>query len=398
MPRDQLKSLMARYTGVKFGSRFKCSLEIGDKRYDGQARLSISDEEPHVAGVTFEIHDPSSQVIFLNSHPDRILEISEECTIPVWETEGTEGTAIGDGVPRWKGRVAPGRWFRHVDDLTRVKFSFADVPLISQWDDVHYYLFGLGCEFKEIFGFQWVGHNSFRCATAKRQDRLFYDDAFGALTSMTLALSFASGNYRMPVLVEGVRSDGTVSTAMAGKLHTNASSQRNWFSVHGSVDVASVAKAIMSIYASDGCHLRNVITKYVESELAFRGGAHQAAVAMAQSCLEALVKWETAGGKNADVLRDQCGRARKEAQIITDLLERRGFQFAEGEIRKLTDTRNQIIHADILIDGFTHRAYRVWNTMQFWSEAWFLSKLGLMGRVEDRRKCWAGETYQLPVS
>ncbi len=387
MPRDQLKSLMARYTGVKFGSPFKCSLEIGDKRYDGQARLSISDKEPHVMGVTFETHDPSFREIFLNSPRDGILEISEECTIPVWETEGA---VIGDGVPRWEGRIAPGRWFRRADDLTRLKFSFADVPLISQWDDVHIISSGWDVNLRNVSGSGGLGVTHSGELRRSGKTAFSTDDAFGVLTSMTLAFSFASGNYRMPVLAEGIRSDGTVSTAMAGKLHTSASSQRNWFSVHGSVDVASVAKAIMGIYASDGCYLRNVITKYVESELAFRGGAYQAAVAMAQSCLEALVKWERE--------YEEPGGKRKETQSIDDLLKRRGFQVAEGEIRELTDTRNQIIHADILSDGFTRKAYYVWNTMQFWSEAWFLSKLGLAGRVEDRRKCWAGETYQLPVS
>ena len=395
MPCDQLKSLMTRYTGVDFGSLFKCSLAIGDKRYDGQARLSISDEESHVVGVTFETHDPSFREISLDSPPGGSLEIIKGRTIPVWETEGA---VMGDGVPRWEGRVAPGRWFRCADDLMRVKFSFADLPLVLLCDDVSFSSSGWDVDLRKSSDSDGLGVT--HSGALRRSDKTTFstDDAFEVLTSMTLAFSFALGNYRMPVLAEGVRSDGTVSTAMAGKRHTNASSQRNWFSVDDHVGVGSVAKAIMDIYASDGCHLRNVITKYVESELAFRGGAYQAAVAMAQSCLEALRKWETAGGKNADVLRDERGCVRKEAQIITDLLERRGFQVAEGEIRELTDTRNHIIHADILSDGFTHKAYCVWNTMQFWSEACFLSKLGLAGRAEDRRRSWAGETYQLPIS
>ena len=382
-----MKSLMARYTGVDFGSRFKCSLAIGDKRYDGQARLFISDEESHVVGITFETHDPSLQEIFLNSPSDGSLEISEECIIPVWETEGA---VIGVGLPRWEGRVAPGRWFPRADDLIRVKFSFADLPPILPRDDVSFSSSGWDVDLRKSSDSDSLGVT--HSGALRRSDKTVFstDDSFGVLTGMTLAFSFASGNYRMPVLAEGFRGDGTVPTAMAGKLHTNASSQRNWFSVYGYMDVVSVAKAIMDIYASDGCHLRNVITKYVESELAFRGGAYQAAVPMAQSCLEALRKWERED--------EESGGKRKEIQSIDDLLERRGFQVAEGEIKELTDTRNKIIHADILSDGFTHKAYCVWNTMQFWSEACFLSKLGLEGRIEDRRNSWVGETYRLPVS
>ena len=378
---SDIRSLMERYVGAEFGSPLKCSLDIGSERYEGEATLSVSKELGRVV-VSFESDDPLS---WTGGTDTFIVELngSSDWNIPVCVTS-VNSVVIGDGISNLSGYVVPGRWFRRADDLVCTKFSFADMLPVLQQDAVSLGTWGWNVDLGKSSDLDGLGVT--HSGVLWRSDKTSFstEEAYQVLTSVTLAFSFASGNYRLPVLVEGMRNDSSTVTAMVGKfmvgkLHTNTKSQSNWFSVDGDVDVIGVATAIMDKYAKEGSHLRNVIAKYVESELAFRGGAYQAALVMAQSSLEALVKWE----------------GKKRTVQIPSLLKGLGFQVTDSEIKSLTDFRNKIAHSDPLVDGFLQDVYRVWNEMQFWSEAWFLKKLGCSGRIKDRRKLWE-EHFNLP--
>lgn len=371
---SDMKKLMERYTGAEFGLPFKCSLKIGEKIYMGEATLALTRDNCRVA-IRFETNDPSFQDISLYDQASSLVGNNGQY-IPVYDTEGA---ILGDCKPHWHGNIKPGKWFCQADNLIYAKFSFADLPPVLQQDSISFNASGWNVELWRHSDSD--GTSLIHSGVLQRSNKTSFstEDAYQVLTSMTLAFSLASGNYSIPVLVEGVREDGSITTAMVGNLHTDSKSECNWFSSNRDIDVVTILKAILCRYAKEGHYLRNVVTKYVESELAFRGGAYQAALVMAQSSLEALVKWESKKGTGQ----------------IPSLLKGLGFQVTDSEIKSLTDFRNKIAHSDPLVDGFLQDVYRVWNEMQFWSEAWFLKKLGCSGRIKDRRKPWE-EHFNLP--
>lgn len=190
----------------------------------------------------------------------------------------------------------------------------------------------------------------------RKEDESVYSvgDLKHLISGLTYFFSFVTGAYRMPAVVMARSAAHKRVWGQYGNLHQAQYVADNWFSrFHGNA-LTEMFPGFWECFKSDEEQVRTVIGLYCESSMIAHSGLHKNALVTSRSALQGVSKWQL---NKPSVTSKEIKRALNEC----------GISFDNVKLRRITDVRDEIDHADFRQVDY-QESHNLWKLSQSYVE------------------------------
>lgn len=180
------------------------------------------------------------------------------------------------------------------------------------------------------------------------------EDLKHLIDGLTYFFSFVTGVYRMPSVVMAHDGEHKRVWGQYGNLHQSGYEGDNWFRRHNGRALVEMFPGFWDCFRSAEGQLKTVIGLYCESAMIAHSGSHKSALVASRSALQGVSKWQ---------LKKPSIRSKEIKCALKDC----GIQFDNAQLRRITDVRDEIDHADFFSTNYQD-IFDLWKLCQKYVE------------------------------
>ena len=179
---------------------------------------------------------------------------------------------------------------------------------------------------------------------------------------LTYFFSFVSGVYRTPAVVMASSAEHQRVWGKYGRLNQTQYRRDNWFRTHHGRDLPRMFPGFWECFKSDREKVETIIGQYCESSMIADSGLYKNALVTSRSALEGASKWKL-------------DKVSIRSIEVATALRSAGLTFDNNRLRRITDVRDQVSHADFFtIDDQEY--YDLWHLSQCYVEQMLFKRFG----------------------